>query len=451
MGLLDWLRPKVQDDPSVMAMRELARDNSNFYETFGRHYFSQTHAAADTPLDIYGFEPTRNTAVLFAALMRCVTLISGTCAQLVCTGGLRVVDRDGKWVKTRRTKKICDVIMETPDEGETSGYSFLEDCVADYCLDGNNLVVPRWGMMGDLMGLDRYRPWDAYTVFSGGRRYYHLLHVDDRGEGLIYASARDVAHFRWPRVLRYGLTNASREGFAVSPVVALKNAIDIGIRGDKFVVTKLRRASKTDLHVNYEVNPELDSLSPEDRLDLAMELGAANDSGEPIVTHGADAQILERNMRDDMDNRRREFQVQECARYYGLPLPLLSVTIQQWGAAVNEQISKLGYKWGVKLHLDRLLGAWSLRLLQRGERFIVNPLALLQGDAEGIKDFVAMLMGNAQTPPVGTREEAREYVGLDKEPEGEYIETVQEDSMSKNGSMNGSAKALKNVGVDVGE
>ena len=50
------------------------------------------------PLDFYraGLPISRDVAVSYATLNRCVTLIAGTVAQLITGGTLRVVDQDGR-------------------------------------------------------------------------------------------------------------------------------------------------------------------------------------------------------------------------------------------------------------------------------------------------------------------------------------------------------------------
>ena len=99
--------------------------------------------------------------------------------------------------------------------------------------------------------------------------------------------------------------------------------------------------------------------------------------------------------------------------------------IRQWGAAVNEQIGKLAYRWGVSLHLERMLSALALRLLRQGERFIVDPMQLVKGDSEGMKDLLMALQGDAQRKPIATHAELRKIASLAKEPDGEYASTMQ--------------------------
>ena len=96
------------------------------------------------PLDFYraGVPIGRDVAVSYATLNRCVTLIAGTVAQLVAGGTLRVVDADGRRRTSRQAERVLDLLSGSPDGGTTPSSSFIEDVVADYCLDGNALLVP---------------------------------------------------------------------------------------------------------------------------------------------------------------------------------------------------------------------------------------------------------------------------------------------------------------------
>ena len=60
------------------------------------------------PLDFYraGLPISRDVAVSYATLNRCVTLIAGTVAQLVAGGTLRVVDADGRRRTSRQAERV---------------------------------------------------------------------------------------------------------------------------------------------------------------------------------------------------------------------------------------------------------------------------------------------------------------------------------------------------------
>ena len=201
------------------------------------------------PLDFYefGLQMNRDVAVNYAALNRCVTLITGAVGQLVTSGTLKAVDRDGRLVKTRRVSRIVDMFGSSVDQGDHTAMSFVEDVVADYCLDGNGIVVPDYDRNGDLSRLRRMSSWDS-DLYAGtdGAEIYRLTPAND-GDSYVteYAAVRDVVHVRWPRLLRYGRTRSTRDGFAMAPVTALRPALDIGIRGDAYIREWFRSGARS--------------------------------------------------------------------------------------------------------------------------------------------------------------------------------------------------------------
>ena len=395
---------------------------TDFVTQLAERLVSQNLGEGVFPLGIPGIGNQRNSVVGYAALARAATIISSVCAQMMCNG-MTVRDRDDRKIDNRRTRQILDVIGRTPDGGDTAGLNFIEDCVLDYCLDGNSLIVPSFNMSGLLSGMVRYRSYDAHIVYGPDRRrMYQLLRADNDNEGSEYFAARDVMHVRWPRLLRYGLTTNSREEFALAPVVILSQALGIGIRADQFVNTWFEDGSKPGLHVNIRTRPDEPTLTAAQRTEVAKEIRKAVKSKEALVTFDGESSVIDTTAQSRATKELRDFQVEEVARLYGLPLPLLSVSIRQWGAAVNEQIMKLAWRTGFKPHLDRFLMPFALKLLQPGERFEVDPTEFVRGDTEGMTKLVMAVQGDAQRAPIATREETRHLVGLPREAEGNFID-----------------------------
>ena len=93
--------------------------------------------------DQAGLPISRNTAVSYATLNRCVTLISGMVACLVTGGNLGIVDPDGRRRRGGVGKTAYSKCSLPPAiAGSRLRHSFVEDALADYCLDGNFLAVP---------------------------------------------------------------------------------------------------------------------------------------------------------------------------------------------------------------------------------------------------------------------------------------------------------------------
>ena len=420
-----WDFLKVFDRPA--GPRVVAQTNQQpetFEGQLAQYLVNQNYSQGGLlTLGLPGLGNQRNTVIYYSALARAATLISGVTAQLISGGDLSVRDRNGSSVDNRRTRNILDVLSGTPDMGNTPSSTFIEDCAMDYCLDGNSLVVPSHSPSGSLMGLTRYRSYDAHIVHAQSRAVmYQMLRADNDNEGSELYAARDVMHVRWPRLIRYGLTTNAREGFALAPVVALHPALSIGIKQDQFIETWFADGSKPGVHVNYKsVSDKPDPDKDQRKMMIKETRRVLKEAQEPLVTFDAESSVLDTTPQNRESKELRDFQVEEVARFFGLPLPLLSVSIRQWGAAVNEQVMKMAWRTGFKPHVDRFLAPFSLRLLMPGERFVVDPIAFVRGDAEGVSQMIMSLSGDAQRAPVATRDELRHIADLPRDPEGEFV------------------------------
>ena len=203
--------------------------------------------------DQTGLPISRNTAVSYATLNRCVTLISGVAASLITGGKLAIVDPDGRRRRGRREDRILEIFATSCDGGITPAHSFVEDAMADYCLDGNFLAVPQVSGNGMLSGFRRMSPWDADRIYSTQGEPVYRMTPADGAYATEWVAARDVIHARWPRLLRHSGGSSTREGFALSPVVALRAALEIGVQGDdQYIREWFSRGAKSKLHVDFE-------------------------------------------------------------------------------------------------------------------------------------------------------------------------------------------------------
>lgn len=415
MKILDWVKsrfsPKAEQQESDYQFPRDATVAQILDYVSGGYSFN-----------IEGLPVTRNTAVRYITLHRCVSLIAGAISQLVCGGSMKILDQDGKEVKTKYAGSVREILTYSHDGGINPSLQFIEDMVADYALDGNSLVDPSFDSRGMLTRLRRMRPWDSQLVVSRNGAMVYRTSPADGNYATEYISARRLIHARWPRLLRYGQNVSSRDGFSLAPVQALGLTLEIGLGGDTYVKNWFRMGPKSNLHFDLQPIEGVGRTLPEQEKEIKKRIIESTMKREPVVTYNTKSSKIEDHPQSAEAAALREFTVQETARFYGVPLPLLSVSIRTWGAAVNEQIGKLGYRWGVKQHLDRILAPLQLRLLRPGQRFVVDPTELVKGDAEGIKDLIMALQGDAQRAPIATREELRYIAGLPREPMGEFPE-----------------------------
>ena len=134
----------------------------SFAEDLAYHLNAKGLTANDVDLQIFpGRGYSRNRATAYIALNRCVQIISGACAQLLCGGELKVIDRDGRAKTNERIDAMMDLFTGSYDGGENPTRYLIEDAMADYALDGNALLEPIMGPRSKLMGFKRYQTWDA--------------------------------------------------------------------------------------------------------------------------------------------------------------------------------------------------------------------------------------------------------------------------------------------------
>ena len=103
---------------------------------------------------------------------------------------------------------------------------------------------------------------------------------------------------------------------------------------------------------------------------------------------------------------------------YGVPQLMLGEPTQNWSGHI-EAISRLGYRWGMFYHLRPFLAALGTRLLPRGERFVLDPTWMIQGDYSALANFLQVLQGDAQRDQLASRGEMRNIAGMPWEVDGD--------------------------------
>lgn len=357
----------------------------------------------------------RNQAISFPTFFRAVTLLSSMIAQVTTAGSLRIVDRDGRSIRTGTAQRVLDVFRESPD-GITPAFSWMEDFAIDYLIEGNALSEISRGPRGNLVGLRRLTSWDAQTIrAANGDPVYKANLADGDDNDVRYLSVRDVAHVRWPRLTRAQSSQSSRRGFASSPVMLLKVALEIGTAGDKFIRDWYRAgggAHRSNIGISFRGRLNDQQIEGINKL---LDKMTASRNRPIIMPEGATFTNLSQSAQNKDQADLRDFQVSELGRIYGVPGPILNQQVTQWGSGV-EQLAKFFWRFGLRQHVERVLAPLSYRTLPVGQRFEVDDTDLLRGDAASISALVMALSGSSQDE-TATREERRKMSGLPLEPE----------------------------------
>ena len=367
------------------------------------------NASRGGPLSgLYSFSigGSRTSALQFATLYRCITLVSSLGAQLITDGSLRVVDRStGEVIDTTETRRIINMISSTPD-GNTNGHTFFEDCFVDLCLSGNCLIgVNR--VAGSARSLTRLNPDLASTTTGDdGSVLYSVVLSGNTGGPSTQVSSLDIIHARFPVT---GAAPNGRDHFAAPVITALRPALEIGLAGDEYLRKHLMAGgAASNMIVSYEENMSADNLEKSNkRLQGMLTKGPS-----PIVLGNKANVSFSANNPGDADSR--AFQVVEIARVFGIPPAIIGQESTAFGAAI-ESLSKGFYKFGMRQHVDRLIRAAEIRLLTADQRFEIDPTSLIRGDADATSKMIMALGGTAQNPAIADQRELRHIAGLPRD------------------------------------
>lgn len=220
---------------------------------------------------------------------------------------------------------------------------------------------------------------------------------------------------------RQSLSQMGRSSFALAPVTALRPAVEIGMRGDQYIWSYFKEGAKPQLHIDYKIGPDEPPLDTKVKDEIREYTHNQIKKREPLITFNATSSAIMDAPARNEDPKHREYQGQECARFYGLPAPIIGFMVTQWGSGISE-LARLTWRTGVSQHVGRFLAPLAYRTLNPGSRFVVDVTELLRGDAQAVKEMIESIRGDAQRPGIGTMDEARHIAGLSREYEGKLLD-----------------------------
>jgi len=358
-----------------------------------------------------GLRDMRNNALRMPAFSRCVQLISTISAQLITQGALRVMDMDGKAVMTPTAKGLLQLLSESPD-GFLDGYTWFQDFVTDYAVEGNALAeISRADGGRRVRMLRRLQSYDATTVMSGAAVYYESQIADGDGARVVVESDL-VAHCRWPRMARRSQFSATnRSVFAVSPVSLLHPALQIALAGDRFI-NEFFKGGHT-----ARVGISVPRVLTDDQLQSYQKLfeGLRNSRSPLIMDSGATFTSLDNDAASQGQEALMNWQVEQVGRLFSVPAPILNQQLTSWGQGI-ESLVRIFWRFGLWQHVTAVLAPLSHRMLPKGQRFSIDPTDIVRGDSRDTAQLLTALAGDAQRGETATTEERRRIAGLPIEP-----------------------------------
>lgn len=263
-----------------------------------------------------GISITHEVALTFSAVFACVRLISDTVSSMPVE--LLQAYPTGKY----RRPKLPWMVSPNP---EMTWQSFVQQLVTARLMDGNAYIIPVTvgGRVTELWPVDP--------------RVVEVVRMKDTGD-LAYAirkkqpiDGREIIHLR-------GLTIPGYDK-GLSPVECARHTIGLGLSAEKHGSKMFAQGTAFDTVIKAKK-----SLTPEQAKQLAQGFALGHAGGDKafsvaVVDNDADVQHLSMTAEEAQFLATRQFQVEEVARWYGVPPHRIALTEKatSWGSGIEQQ------------------------------------------------------------------------------------------------------------------
>lgn len=352
--------------------------------------FMRGEAASASGASVNATTAMRNTAVL-----RCVDLIASSVAMLP----LHLVRQDNKAKATDHP--LYELLHDQPNEFQ-SAYDFRSKLQYDALTHENGgfaRIIWSRGRVYQLIPLDawrmRVRQNDDWSVSYFYRR---------PNGSEVELAANDVFHLR-------GLSADGVRG--LSRVKLAREAIGLALQTEQAA----GKLFKDGVLAGGALQTE-GSLSEEayDRLKADMDTrytGAENAGRWMILEEGLKAETFSQTAAESQHLETRKHQIEEIARVFGVPRPLLMMDDTSWGSGI-EQLG-IGF---VRYGLQPWFTAWeqTIRrvLMTPAEKKVYaarfNAAALTRGSLKDQGEFFSRAMGSGGSQPFAKPSEIRDLL-----------------------------------------
>ncbi len=429
MGFLSSLRSLfLVDDPAPMQQVEQRSGDLRLSEW--RWWDTDIQSVTQN-----GVVVTRDNALSVPAIWDAVGKVSRTLASLPF-GIFEQTDTGSAPAKRHPAYNLVR-IQPTPNLKLYSSFDFRAALFAQACFGDAFVKVHRNGI-GRPTDLELL---DASTVSqfrsSSGRLYYMVR----RQVGDKYVEetldAQNVIHIK-------GLTLDGLCGKSV--VTTHRDTISTSISSERFGNSYFANGAHTGGFIYYpqELKPEQREIA---RKKFGQKYGGIGNAGRWIFLDGGmKAEKVSVNLQEAMLNETRNFQVNQAARIFGVPVPLLA----QLDKATLNNMETMGIQfvtlclrpWAVQTEMEfgiKLLTADELENERYYFRF--NFAALLRGDTKARGDYYKLALGGPSTG-IGwlSVDEVRELENYDKLPNGEGQTVFTAEMMLKTQNQSGNGQ-----------
>ena len=330
----------------------------------------------------------RGSATSLSTAYRCISLLSSAIASTP----LNVKDATGNIVETRRPDRLpgtehdgrhsariyARLFKHGYPDGRLDRFRFLEQMAVDLINRGNVFLLPSVDLMHGAR-LEILRP----TLQGTETSYVNTLPLDtphwevyDLLGRRRHVNHRDLIHISLP-VMGVEVSDGRLPlGMPMARVV--QDAVAGGKAGDHFIIEAVAAANRRGLKL--ETPSQLDS---QEEIDKYYRFGNRSKGNARIILTDAGANWDTMPGPHEMlkaVSEARELQINDVARAYGIPAPLVNQSSSAWAAGV-EQLARVYLRFSVRpFWWKRISEALTAALLPEGFEFDFSDADFLRGD-----------------------------------------------------------------------
>lgn len=356
---------------------------------------------------------TSSKALENMAILRCVSLISESIGMLplnvMVQGDEKAIARD---LATHKLLKHRPNDFQGP-------YKFKSTMQLRALLKGNAYARIIWRGNTPVKMI----PLHSDKVTPKLNDDFTLRYEVQRPDGsIVTLAARDVFHLADLADDEHGLIGLSR-------VKKAKEAIGLALQAEKSAARIFKNGVMAGGALSYpnKLNPQ-QIKNIQDSLEERY-AGTENAHKWMVLEDGIKAEKWANTARDSQLEESRDHQIEEIARCFGVPRPLLMMDDTSWGSGI-EQLGIFFIQFGLQHWFNIWEDEVALKLLSERERESYyakfNEHALLRGTLKDQADFFAKALGSGGSKPFMKPNEVRDRLDLPKsdDPEAESLQST---------------------------
>lgn len=346
-------------------------------------------------------------------LLRCVSLISESIGMLP----LNLMERGDE--KSYAAKHPLHVVLKQKPNEFQGPFKFKSTMQLRLLLHGNAYARVIW--RGNTVV--RMIPLDSRKVTPKMNDDFTVRYEYRRPDGvMITLAAREVLHLADLADDEHGLVGFSR-------VQKAREAIGLSQAAQKAAARIFKNGVMAGGALSYP--KKLDDTQIENIKESLENRYAGADQAHKwmVLEDGIKAEKWANSARDSQLDESRNHQLEEIARAFGVPRPLLMMDDTSWGSGI-EQLGIFFVQYGLQHFFNIWEEEIALKLLSNSEREAYYPKfnerALLRGTLKDQADFFAKALGSGGSAPWMTPNEVRDLQDLSKsdDPAAESLEST---------------------------